>query len=297
MWVPGAPQEYTSYETITNEELRPVYAQNLKEDAQPVNLHSRNHLWELAEHERKYDDHSDNWVSIFPSGQENIELPINLLHTGYDTTSVVRDDGYTRPTPPPQKSIQDLAAERAASGEGLEIPYTLGYAGPSAVSHGHGDVGYEAVRAGWNLHRNRLWEQAEHERKYDDHSDNWVSIFPSGQSEIRIPINLHRRNPLWEKAEHESDRTRRSNWENGRGRRVEQVWTQGAPQEYTHYETYDTQELRPVYNLKEDVTPVNLHRRNPLWEKAEHESDRTRRSNWENGRGRRVEQVWTQGEP
>ena len=99
-------------------------------------------------------------------------------------------------------------------------------------------------------HRNTLWEEAEHEVERGE--NDWVSIFPSGQSEIRIPFNLHRRNPLWEKAEHESDRTRRSNWENGRGRRVEQVWTQGEPQEYTHYETYDTQELRPVYNLCED---------------------------------------------
>ena len=62
----------------------------------------------------------------------------NLLHTGYDTTSVVRDDGYTRPAPPPRKTIQELAEERAHNGEGLDIPYTLGYAGPSASGHGSG---------------------------------------------------------------------------------------------------------------------------------------------------------------
>ena len=62
----------------------------------------------------------------------------NLLHTGYDTTSVVRDDGYSRPAPPPRKTIQELAEERAHNGEGLDIPYTLGYAGPSASGHGSG---------------------------------------------------------------------------------------------------------------------------------------------------------------
>ena len=73
VWTEGKPTEEVHYETVTSQELRPVeyYAQNLKEDVQPVNLssRSRNHLWELAEHESKYADQEANWVNIFPTGE------------------------------------------------------------------------------------------------------------------------------------------------------------------------------------------------------------------------------------
>ena len=81
-------------------------------------------------------------------------------------------------------------------------------------------------------------------------------------------MNLASRNHLWTIGEHEKDRSHEeANWVN-------------------------------IFPTGESVItlPINL-RRNPLWEKGEHESDRTRRAQWESNQGRRVEQVWTEGEP